>query len=77
MAKLSLRTWIRNAAAVSDLRERAQPGRETGPGLCLVALPAGDLQAAMVAYGEWRQQDARLQRMVLRAAEGRRPGGNP
>lgn len=41
------------------------------------SLPAGDLAAAMGAYERWRQHDAHLQRMVLRATDGCRPGGNP
>lgn len=51
---------------------------DTGPLIVAAgALPAGELTAAIVAYGQWRQHDARLQRMVLRATEGRRPGGEP
>jgi SAM-dependent methyltransferase len=41
------------------------------------ALAADDLPAATTSYAHWRRHDARLQRMVLRATEGRRLGGMP
>jgi SAM-dependent methyltransferase len=37
------------------------------------ALSAGELAEALVAHGAWCDRAARVQRMVLRAADGRRP----
>ena len=37
------------------------------------ALSAGELAEALVAHGAWCDREARVQRMVLRAADGRRP----
>ena len=50
--------------------------RDTGPLIVATgALAAADLAAALTEYGAWCPGDARLQRMVLRAVAGRRPGG--
>lgn len=50
--------------------------RDTGPLVVATgALAAVDLAAALATYGAWCAGDARLQRMVLRAVAGRRPGG--
>ena len=46
----------------------------TGPTIVSAGfLAQPELEAAKAAHGSWTERDARLQRMVLRAAAGRRP----
>jgi SAM-dependent methyltransferase len=88
LAELVATAGFRNvAASVEDeVAVRGEPGfddalalwrqvmESLGPTIVRAGFLAGpDLEAALAAHGSWSEQDARMQRMVLRAADGRRP----